>query len=100
MRLSRAPARQRLDSRFRGNDGGKGQTGTSFSVRGPSGDGLARRLFKASIAILLLLGAALPAAAAGNNPLIVVLGDSLTAGLGLPPEQAFPVRLAALVLMK
>ena len=95
MRLSRAPARQRLDSRFRGNDGGKGQTGTSFSVRGPSGDGLARRLFKASIAILLLLGAALPAAAAGNNPLIVVLGDSLTAGLGLPPEQAFPVRLAA-----
>ncbi len=44
---------------------------------------------------MLLLGAALPAQAAGNNPLIVALGDSLTAGYGLPPEQGFPVRLAA-----
>ncbi|HUN50953.1 MAG TPA: arylesterase [Candidatus Sulfotelmatobacter sp.] len=33
--------------------------------------------------------------AAGNVPLIVALGDSLTAGYGLAPEQAFPVRLAA-----
>jgi acyl-CoA thioesterase-1 len=57
--------------------------------------GPARSLFKASIAVLLLLGAALPAKAAGNNPLIVALGDSLTAGYGLQPEQAFPVRLAA-----
>jgi len=40
---------------------------------------------------LLLLGA--PSAA--DEPRIVVLGDSLTAGFGLPPEDAFPARLEA-----
>jgi len=34
-------------------------------------------------------------ATAQDRPRLVVLGDSLTAGYGLPQEQAFPVRLAA-----
>jgi acyl-CoA thioesterase-1 len=66
------------------------------SARSESAYGLARAVFNASIAVLVWLGAAAPAlAAAGNVPLIVALGDSLTAGYGLAPEQAFPVRLAA-----
>src|SRR5436190_18490058 len=31
--------------------------------------------------------------AAGARPRVVVLGDSLTAGLGLPPSQAYPALL-------
>lgn len=34
-----------------------------------------------------------PAAPASGRPRIVCLGDSLTAGLGLSPDQAFPARL-------
>lgn len=34
-------------------------------------------------------------ATAQDRPRLVVLGDSLTAGYGLPQDQAFPVRLAA-----
>jgi acyl-CoA thioesterase-1 len=34
--------------------------------------------------------AAAPAAPAAEEPLVVFLGDSLTAGLGLPAEQAYP----------
>lgn len=34
-------------------------------------------------------------AMAQDRPRLVVLGDSLTAGYGLPQDQAFPVRLAA-----
>ena len=41
---------------------------------------------------LLLFGLAAPAAAA---PRVLAFGDSLTAGLGLSPEQAFPARLQA-----
>jgi len=37
--------------------------------------------------------AALPAVAPANGPRVVVLGDSLTAGLGLAPAAAFPTRL-------
>ncbi len=47
-----------------------------------------------AIALLLVTAvAAIPAAA--RNPAIVALGDSLTAGLGLPAEAAFPARLEA-----
>ena len=35
-------------------------------------------------------GAASTGAAAASRPRVVALGDSLTAGLGLPPEQAWP----------
>ena len=49
--------------------------------------------FSAILAItLLLFGLAAPAAAA---PRVLAFGDSLTAGLGLSPEQAFPARLQA-----
>src|SRR6266540_2857180 len=37
--------------------------------------------------------APLPAVAGATGPRIVILGDSLTAGLGLPMAQAFPSRL-------
>lgn len=36
-------------------------------------------------------------AAAGARPRVVILGDSLTAGLGLAPEDAYPARLQARV---
>lgn len=52
--------------------------------------------FNRVLAILALLFAAESAVAQGANaapPLIVALGDSLTAGYGLPPEQAFPAVL-------
>lgn len=52
--------------------------------------------FNRMFAILALLFAAETAVAQGANaapPLIVALGDSLTAGYGLPPEQAFPAVL-------
>jgi acyl-CoA thioesterase-1 len=44
--------------------------------------------------------AAQPAAAAETPVKLVVLGDSLTTGLGLPPSQAFPARLAAALKAK
>lgn len=43
--------------------------------------------------LALLLGA--PTAAAGDEIVIVAMGDSLTAGYDLPPSQSFPVRLEA-----
>ena len=44
---------------------------------------------------LALTGLALvPRAGAAEPPWMVVLGDSLSAGYGLPPEEAFPVKLA------
>jgi len=46
--------------------------------------------------LLLAIGAVAPGVAAAVEPVrIVALGDSLTAGYGLPPEDAFPVRLEA-----
>src|SRR6478609_8581059 len=50
----------------------------------------------APLAIALALAVALraPAATAADQPMrIVALGDSLTAGLGLPVEQTFPAKL-------
>jgi acyl-CoA thioesterase I len=46
-----------------------------------------------AVAFALVLAAASPAAA--RTIRLVVLGDSLTAGLGLPPGKAFPDRLQA-----
>jgi|SRR5436853_3756694 len=55
-----------------------------------------RRLFLASLAILCAAGWWLQATAAKADPVrIVAFGDSLTAGLGLAPQDAFPSRLAA-----
>jgi len=44
--------------------------------------------------VALALAAPMPGAAAGDRPVrIVVLGDSLTAGFGLPADAAFPAKL-------
>lgn len=46
---------------------------------------------------LLAVWAALPAVAQPPRPLVVVLGDSVTAGYGLPAERAFPAVLQGLL---
>jgi acyl-CoA thioesterase-1 len=47
-----------------------------------------------AVALVLALLARGPTAAAGDRSVrIVVLGDSLTAGLGLPADEAFPAKL-------
>jgi acyl-CoA thioesterase I len=46
-------------------------------------------------ALLLVCGLALPEAAAARSVKVVALGDSLTAGLGLPANQSFPAKLEA-----
>ena len=54
----------------------------------------------AALALLALVGAG-PLAAADDAPIrIVALGDSLTAGFGLPVDQAFPTKLAAALKAK
>ncbi|HEU5196442.1 MAG TPA: arylesterase [Methylomirabilota bacterium] len=47
------------------------------------------------LAALALLALLLPAAAPAQEPVIVALGDSLTAGLGVPSEEAYPALLEA-----
>lgn len=47
------------------------------------------------LAALLLGAAASTAAAAGRQPVVTMLGDSITAGLGLPSRDAVPARLEA-----
>ena len=49
--------------------------------------------FKAACLVLATCGIAGSAAAAGAETVITVLGDSLTAGFGLSPEDAFPAQL-------
>jgi acyl-CoA thioesterase-1 len=50
---------------------------------------------RVAAAIVLLLVLAARAHAADTEPVIAVLGDSLTAGLGVAAEEAFPARLQA-----
>jgi acyl-CoA thioesterase-1 len=52
----------------------------------------ALRAFNAFVFILLILT---PLAEAGERPVVLALGDSLTAGYGLPPGKAFPEQLQA-----
>ena len=53
-----------------------------------------RSLFHAGLTAWLILAAFVSAAAAlAAEPVIVVLGDSLAAGLGLPEDQSFPSQL-------
>jgi acyl-CoA thioesterase-1 len=48
------------------------------------------------LAVLVnVLAFTVPASAQGSAPRLLVLGDSLTAGYGLPADQAFPARLQA-----
>lgn len=58
-----------------------------------------RRRFGRLAVALALLAATAPARAADTLK-IVALGDSLTAGYGLPPADAFPVRLEAALKAK
>jgi acyl-CoA thioesterase I len=51
-------------------------------------------------ALVLVLIFCLPAAARAETITILALGDSLTAGLGLDPGQAFPARLEAALKAK
>jgi len=55
--------------------------------------GMAHRLFNAALAGLLALGVWSMSAAEAAPVKLVALGDSLTAGYGLPPEQGFTVVL-------
>ena len=52
-----------------------------------------RRIVLAAALLLAMSGAAVAAGRA--PPVVTVLGDSITAGLGLPAEQAFPAQLQA-----
>ncbi len=45
--------------------------------------------------IVLLISGIGPTVAADRTPGILAFGDSITAGFGLPPEEAFPARLEA-----
>ena len=51
-------------------------------------------LLGAAIALAAFLGASQPAFTADQPVKIVVLGDSLSTGLGLPANEAFPVKLS------
>ena len=87
---------------YRPGQGGRRGTPARLMQRATSGGGnpgpygVRRRFFnamRALVAALPVLSAAVPAAA--RAPLILDFGDSLTAGYGLMPEQAFPARLEA-----
>jgi acyl-CoA thioesterase-1 len=49
---------------------------------------------------LVYLTLAVPASAAKTGPLVIFLGDSLTAGYGLPADAAFPALVAELARAK
>ncbi|HEX9465974.1 MAG TPA: arylesterase [Alphaproteobacteria bacterium] len=53
------------------------------------------RLLEAAVVVALLVAIAGPASAESARPRLLALGDSLTAGFGLPEDQAFPTRLQA-----
>lgn len=57
--------------------------------------GLVKSGFAAALGLWLAFGLMINTAAAQDKPKLLALGDSLTAGFGLPREQAFPVRLEA-----
>jgi len=59
-----------------------------MSLSGPSYGHLLRRVQLAALAAVVALAIVAPAAARTLH--VVALGDSLTAGLGLPPGQSFP----------
>ncbi|WJR78606.1 arylesterase [Bradyrhizobium sp. NP1] len=69
----------------------------SYGTSAPRVEGF-RRLFAhmlvLTVALMTALGASTPAMAAASRPIkMVVLGDSLSAGLGLSGPEAFPARL-------
>ena len=84
---------------IRTGGGWRGGSGLSWADRVPSRTyGVLRRLVNATLAVLLLAGAA---TTAGGGPVaaaplkLLALGDSLTAGYGLPTQDGFTARLEA-----
>ena len=53
-----------------------------------------------TVVTILMAGAGLTGAAAADGGRLMILGDSLTAGHGLPQEEAFPVKLQAALRAK
>jgi acyl-CoA thioesterase I len=53
------------------------------------------RIVAACVALVLLLGTALPSTAHAEALKLAMLGDSITAGYGLKPQEALPVKLEA-----
>ena len=51
------------------------------------------RIIAACVALVVLLGIALPSTSHAQTLRIAMLGDSITAGYGLPPREALPVKL-------
>ncbi len=72
---------------------------SGFLKAGPPSYGHWRRIVQA-LALAAALFAAGAAAASAKTLRLVVLGDSLTAGLGLPPGKAFPDQLQAALRAK
>ena len=70
---------------------------TMVSVAWPDGRRRvnARSWMRGVVMALVYLTAAPRAAAAAREPLVIFLGDSLTAGYGLPAEQAYPTLVGA-----
>jgi acyl-CoA thioesterase-1 len=66
---------------------------------GRSGYGVSRRFINIALFAMLALSAA-PGWVQAAEKRLMVLGDSLTAGYGLPSAQAFPVRLEAALRAK
>src|SRR5215472_12552768 len=52
-----------------------------------------RHLVNALVSLVLALGAVVPACAQAPSPRLLALGDSLTAGYGLPQDQGFTEQL-------
>jgi acyl-CoA thioesterase-1 len=75
--------------KIRGPEGSASTSGTASPEYGRR-----RFLFNAAAAITVA-GAAAPVARAETQARLMVLGDSLAAGFGLPAPQAFPARLEA-----
>lgn len=69
-------------------DGTGHESGRNLPAYGPS-----RRLFNVALLLLLMLAGA--AAARAETARLLLFGDSLTAGYGLPVAQGFPARLEA-----
>jgi acyl-CoA thioesterase-1 len=67
-------------------------TQARLSARTPRAYGLGLWVVNAALAAFLFAGSAV---SAQEKPRLLVLGDSLAAGYGLPRDQAFPVKLDA-----
>src|SRR5262245_53081272 len=75
---------------------------TMVSSRPPDGRRRvsARSLMRGAVIVLVYLTLEVPASAARREPLVIFLGDSLTAGYGLPADAAFPALVAELARAK